>query len=485
MWSWADPSSTNVQVDLVSFARRLAERMFLPGAPCPTNHILMRDYTLGIIALGCRIEPLAIPKRWRRYLRIPMHHVPSPILTGDVLTDRQKAEVEPALHMDFSNYTLGYLVQDRSNYDFNHNEYRELKARLLLRMYRLGYANSRFRNIDSILGNITWRTQNEGSKTDRYGKKYSWIAYFELFAIQQDAGRLPEWKLEHRTSDCDIDPSFPEMDSVWRPPLPDPFRGAPADLAQWLHIRRRPRYEHLLERPSINGLRGPWVLLEGFIEQCADEDPRRVFTFLRGLMLRPHLVESLHRALEQTQYPGNHKIPEASDDYFTFAGEIPWANQFGADLRDAKGRARRNLQKAFNRDMREHGIEVEVPVHRFSWESYHSELNQAGSVTVPAPSLCEALDLRNRGRHFDLFDARGRRASLYVRWDDNNKASGHLLYLRKSLVRRYLRTTAQAMAWIVWGERNLSSTSGLHHDPQLSQIWQSYSHIHKKMFRPR
>ncbi len=489
MWSWAETRNTNVQVALVRFVRRLAERMFLPGAPCPTNHVLMRDYALGTIALGSRIEPRAIPRRWRRYLRVPMHHVPSPIPADEVLTDRQQAEVEPALHMDFSNYTLGRLVGNRSNYDFNHNEYRDLKARLLLRMYRLGYANSKFGDIDSVLGSMTWQTQNEGSKVDRYGKKYSWIAYFELFALQQDAGRLSEWRLEHRTADCDIDPSFPEVDGAWRPPLPDPFRGAPTDPAQWLRIQRQPRYEHLVERASINGLRGPWVLLDGFIEQSASRDPRTVFTFLRGLMLQPHLVDSLHQALEKTQYPGNHKIPEAYDDYYTFAGEIPWAKQFGADLRNARGRARRNLQKAFessDRGMREHGIQVEVPVHGFSWERHHSTLNQAGSVTVPAPSLCEALDLRNRGRDFDLCERGGRKASLYVKWTDTNEAfSSHLLYLRKSLVRRYLKSTGQAIAWIFWGERNLSSESSLHHHPQLSQILQSYSHIHKKMFRPR
>ena len=32
---------------------------------------------------------------------------------------------------------------------------------------------------------------------------------------------------------------------------------------------------------------------------------------------------------------------------------------------------------------------VEVPVYRFTWEGYHSELNQVSSVYVPAPALCD------------------------------------------------------------------------------------------------
>ena len=480
---WADPAGATMRNALTPFVRELVTKMLLPGSPCATRHVLMRDYALGLIALARRIDFAAIPRRWGRYLRPPFAHLPEQLPAPEALTAQQREETEPALHMDFDNYTLGHLIPDRQNYDSQNPEYQLARNRVLGRISQLGYSYPRFKHVDDMVGQHNWNRDNDPNKTDRYGKKYSWIAYFELYGLRQDHDQVRHWEERtfERVSDCDIDPSFPEVPASWAPRLPELFRDAPQNAAEWLRTGPVPRYDHLLQRTSADGVRGPWVLLNGFVEQTDPEDPRVVFSFLRGLLVPRTRIGRLRQRLEGARYPGNDAIPRPFEDHYTFAGEIPWSIRFGSGLRTARGKARRNVQSAFERwgqDRRRSGLPIEVPVHEFGWESYHSAMNRAGGPEVPAPALCEALHLTNRPRTFDLHDPNGRQATLYRRVENGGR--GRLLYMRRSTLRRYLRLTDQTIVWVVWGERNFSGSSGMHESRDVRPVFQEYRHIHKR-----
>lgn len=480
---WADPAGATMRAALGPFVRELVGELFLPGSSCATRHVLVRDYALGLITLGRRIDGNTIPRRQVRYLRPPFAHLPEQLPAPEALTDQQREETEPALHMNFDNYTLGHLIPDRQNYDSQNPEYQLARNRILGRMSQLGYSYSRFKHVDDLIGQYNWNRDHDPSKTDRYGKKYSWIAYFELYGLRQDRDQIRHWEERtfERVSDCDIDPSFPERPPSWAATLPDVFRDAPRDPGEWLRTGPVPRYDHLLRRTSADGVRGPWVLLNGFIEQTAPDDPRVVFSFLRGLLVPQTHLARLHQRLEEAQYPGNDAIPRPFEDHYTFAGEIPWSIRFGNGLRTTRGKARRNVQSAFGRwgqGRRLRSLPIEIPVHEFGWESYHSAMNQAGGPEVPAPALCDALHLTNRPRSFDLHDPNGRQATLYRRVENGGK--GRLLYMRRSTLQRYLRLTDQTMVWVVWGERNFSGGSGMHDNRDVRPVFQEYRHIHKR-----
>lgn len=121
----------------------------------------------------------------------------------------------------------------------------------------------------------------------------------------------------------------------------------------------------------------------------------------------------------------------------------------------------------------------EVPVHEFSWESYHCSLNQVSGIYLPAPALCEALELHRKGRDWDLYD-NNKAASLYREFQAGPvKHRSYLVYIRADLLDRYLQETKQRLIWINWGERGFQheehmKVAGLLHDE-----WQKYSHIHK------
>ena len=101
----------------------------------------------------------------------------------------------------------------------NQSEYVQVRRQIADRMRRLGYSHERFRDVDQLIAGRAHH-QRDAGKTDRYGKKYSWIAYFEMYGLRSAAGELDDdhYRFEFRTSDCDVDPSFPVSTPVWDPP---------------------------------------------------------------------------------------------------------------------------------------------------------------------------------------------------------------------------------------------------------------------------
>ena len=96
-------------------------------------------------------------------------------------------------------------------------------------------------------------------------------------------------------------------------------------------------------------------------------------------------------------------------------------------------------------------VEVEILAHRFAWESYHSELNQAGGAYIPSRCFSEAFDLRGIPQSFDQTAADGARASISV--SAPSGFTGRLLYLREDLLKKY--AGGRRLIWFLWGERTL------------------------------
>jgi len=480
---WADPYGQQLRAALPELGRALLQQMFVPPAPVGTRHSLARNYALGAIELATRVDPTTVSRYQRRFLRPPFDQLSTPFDPNGALTDDQRREAAGAIHMDFGNYTLGTLVPGRQNYDDSNADYQVVKRQILGRIQQLGYSSSRFGDIDRFIASYGgYDREQSGSKTDRYGKKYSWIAFFELTGLRADRGLLhADWHNPLRT-DVDIDPSFPHEASKWKTSLANPFSAAPTTPVEWLHSGPIPGYDFLLDRATVDGLRGPWVLLDGYVSE--ESDPRRVFTFFQGMMVESSRVETLESGFKAIQYPGNHAIPRPGEDHYTYGGEIPWSVQFGSSLRRRDGSARRNRQRAFgqwSKGRERGGVLVEVPAHQFSWSPNYSILNKDTGAHLPAPAVCQALGLVNHARTLDLYSSNGRRASLFrAVIPKKGLGRGSLLYIRKSLLVRYLRSTNQKFVWMIWGERGFTTGSGLHESAAVQSAWGSYRHIHRR-----
>jgi hypothetical protein len=483
---WADPDQRELRASLSDMARRLHNLMFAPNAPHATKHVLRRDSALGIIEYARLNDPTCISQSELAHLRRPLRSIASPFPEASAIADAAVEPYKSVLKMDFENYTLGRLVKDRNNYDYDNSEYKAIRKQVLWRIADLGYDPEKFGAIDNHLHQMSWRMRDgDAGKIDRYGKKYSWIAYFEMYGVQSDTGRLKEWRRGERSSDIDIDPSFPEEPLSWKPVLDRVYRNAPTDPREWIEKGPTPNHRRLFVRSQVDGIRGPWVLLDGFIQQPGpgEGDIRRIFTFLRGVLVTTHVASRIRTLIGSIEYPGNSRIPEGIEEHYTFAGEIPRSYRYASDARRRDGRANPDRARAFTEIQTgtARGVLVEVPVRRFGWESYHGPLNTVSGVTVLSAAIAEELDLVNRGRGWDLFDRSGRHATIYRTFrEGDDYFRSHFLYIRRGLLHRYLRKTGQVLLMIPWGERNFhhSAFQLLH---ALNESGTShYAHIHKQ-----
>lgn len=474
--TWSDINAVEMREALPGVAREIYQAMFSPGASHPTWHALYQQYCLGTIAIARMVDPACLSEDEAAHLLPPFNHLPSPF---DSLPQCDSAAIErakdEAIRMDFGNYTIGRLIPDRWNYDDSNPEYQRVLLAIVSRMLELGYDPEQFEAVDRQM-NSGPRMGVDKHKVDRYGKKYGWIAYFEMWGIRYAQGFLGEER-NARPSDADIDPTFPlEAESIDLQ-LPDLFSGHPMGTGDWVIRGPRPDYRSILEITEIDSLAGPWVLLDGFLEQNAPADDRQIFTFLRGVFVDSGEVERLCTLFAGLEYPGNQAIPEEPGYYYTYAGEMPFSSIPGLPVANKRdGECTDDMVSA---DIwSSNGVAVDIPVQKYNWESYHSVVNQSSGVSLPSKRLCEALSLRYRANKWDLHDASGV-ASLYRDIGDyGSQVSGSFSYLRRDLLDSYLTQSGKVLVWLMWGERSVHYRSAEAHN--LHEYVTNHEHIHKR-----
>ena len=459
---WADPKGDQLRAALPEMADEIITQMFAPDAPHSTSHVLTRDYAGGIVALATQVTPGCISRQKLCYVSEFKHEF-SPFPKADMINDSDVAEAEEAIRMDFGNYTIGRLIPDRYNYDYDNPKYSDVRRQIHWRILDLGYSPSRFRDIDiDIMRGYTPYGLPHPGKVDRYGKKYSWIAFFEMYGLHLDEGILPAGLNGDRPSDADIDPSFPEPPKIWLPPLPNLFDSTSTAPGVWCKDGPIPDYSRLLKCTNVDEYEGPWILLYGFVEQVTTTDERLIRTAIRCFFIEPSQVSNFFSKIKSVEHVGS-CLPRRQVDYHTHAGEIPWSRHFGSDLRDSKGRVGPDSQEVFREFKNEAwqaGIPAEIPIHKLVWEDYISQSNRDNIIHIPSPFLCAQLRLRNHQGEWDLFDQTGRLATLYrILAGEQDTVTGQLAYLRFDLFSSYLKLRGLVPVWILWGERSFRSRS--------------------------
>lgn len=507
---------------LGAFARTLYQEMFGPAARYATHHTLMRDYALGIIEMAQHANCITLPKTAIDNLAAPFPNTPSTFVSDGTPDPSVVEAIGHAIHMDFGNYTIGRLIPGRSNYDDKNPEYIQVRAKIERRILDLGYRAKRFKDLDIDIGNMSWNAGDQ-EKVDRYGKKYSWIAYFEMWGEREAIRRLPDWRQEERTSDCGVDPSFPKRPEPWMPPIPNLFGELSDTTEAWVGGGFTPNWHPLLVVSEINGHFGEWVLVEGFVRGTDEIHDREIFAFLRGTFISRRDVLSFRAKFLKQEYPGNDKIPDGATEYYLYAGEAGRRRNYARHLRQRNGRYRRQTKEAFHRYVPTYpkrknlparskpnelkgmrfsfadllgpvpkmrhvpGIRLEIPFIRFGWESYHSSQNDFSGFDLPAPSLIQRLGLASKNREIDFYDSAGKPGTLYREAGDEWKGGrSRLLYVRADLLRRYLTETRQVLVWCNWGERDWLKKMDGHNpilDPARQRIYQDHGNVHRSFSR--
>ena len=415
------------------------------NATNPTEHWLMLEYVDGIVQLSQRYYPAALG-RWAqpRQYAIPFRGPPMLMDESGSFAD------DPVYGLDFKNYTVGGLVPGRYNYDFDHPGYQEVLSWIRGRVVNLAGNPERFEAVDRSIQSDRRGDYNRPDRVETYRKKYGWIGYFEAAGRLRQEKRLPT-TADERLSDLTIDPSFPAAGKVPEVTFPDLLRHPSQNLQTWIMGGRVDVPDELFRIETLEGFGGSWVALSGFVEQEDSETRRRIFGILQAVMVKRADADALMEAFLIREYPGNLWIPEGPASYYVFAGEMPWSPRARQGL---TGAALRNFYGGTVEVAPGQHVSVEVPNHRFSWESYHSVLNGGPHIELPATTFAESFDLRAVPESYDWCDPSGSPASLTV-FAPPSFRLGHLLYMREDLIKQYCQEHDYELIWVMWGERQL------------------------------
>ena len=472
--------------ELPNYSRRLYTKMFDIDAPFGTTHILMREYASRTIEIACVHSPQLFSDGELRRTK-PLTNSCVQINWGEYDRAMKIRSSESPFRMDFENYTIGQLVPDRGNYNYDHEEYRKVRSQIYWRVKTLGWTSEEFSKIDdSIAGaNFRHRVNEKATKTDRYGKKYSWIAYFEMAGFLHDTGVLENWA--ERTSSVDIDPSFPTRVANERIVDTDNLGDQAMDMKDWMNSGP-PNLSPYLRLRNLRNQLGPWVALDGFFSQEDKTRCRNIFCFIRSFLVNNEVTTSLLEHLSRQSF-GGRWLPEKPSVYYTFAGEIPWCETFPDEgtcefqfvVKEKPVKVQRNnteihfddekpANSVISIELRDVTVEVEemqkeyvkydvfMPVHDFRWESYHSLTNDAGHATTLAKKIATELDLFGQPQTFDLFASSGKRATynIHDKYSDIHNGQS-MFYVEEDLLKKYLQVNGLTLIWAIWGERSYSS----------------------------
>ncbi len=468
-------------------ARKVQAAMFAATAPHPTTHFLARDYARHIVELGVLHEPNCLDDAGVTSVRHPFPAMPRRKWESKV-GDCEEGYRGP-VHMDFGNYTIGRLVEGRGNYQYNNPEYQRVMSEILWRVDEIGYSESRFQEIDRAIGQDQFsRSGRQAGKVERYGKKYSWSAFFEMAGLRSDEGKLRNWYGQNcRISDCDIDPCFPRQ-SPTEPIVPSSIGAVSAPLGAWLTLESLPNnVNSLLQRKDVNGREGDWVLLGGYYHQRDADNGVGVFCHLMGILVEENDVSRVRKHLHDGR---EYDVSDLSPPHlnYLFAGEAGWADTHAAvgkaEWRFVVGGVIRQLPRlAFFEESSESDgepemttwienvndtVDVVLPIVNNDWESYHTCTNAGGCPPLLGREVCDQLNIFINQETSEFRDSAGGLASAVVASPHGEQgASQEFLYLRRDLVDRLLSERKARLMWLVWGERelvseNLNLLSGLY-----------------------
>lgn len=507
---------------LLQFAKNVYSLFFRINAPYGTTNILIRDYARGIIEVALlHNKNLLSPAKVKR--------IQPPYINGGIRRwgrskDRDSGKYRDGnapLGMDFKNYTLGHLVSNRRNYDFKNKGFITIKENILWRIYQLGYSLEKFGGIDKLIVSNSRidRKSDYADKVDRYGKKYSWIAYYELLGLKADKNELDSWWVseEGRNIEFNIDPSFPQTSYQKRGPLvSENLTKGPRKIKEWLVQFNAPDISSYLKLNDINGVAGPWILVHGTIGQNSTKLSRRITTFISGFLVDDRFNKKLREFLNGTEFPGNDNIPSLPEVRDIFAGELGWREKPEKNnilyLKIKRGEKKIKFtereKKFFNARIIINGLSGSetskqkkpqeykiVPIYEkipveplarwFSSKDYSNlgKDNDGVGLYIPSRKIIKENKLHPGISCFNLLDLNDKVASISFVRGEQYGTHENLLYLREDLFNKIIKKSHKKLFLLTWGERMFWPETGFEHREDLSPIYQSYKNVYKKIIK--
>ena len=330
-----------------------------------------------------------------------------------------------------------------------------------------------------------WRYREDpGNSPERYGKKYSWIAFYELSGYQRDHRMIEPkpWRdSEPHPDEIDIDPSFPD-EPVAQHVINEDLLGTKHRNARlWVKNGPIPAFRRYFLSRWFGAEKGLWILAHAVRFRRGNEVRRTGFARIRAFFLRSADLVKLRRILRSKNVMFATVRDTQSVSGF-FAGEMCWRDDIpyasAESIRRVVGKRRIPLPPTvtFTIKLGEKTIRMGQP-----WPPWQDQLIYESVDVVPLaqdndfsarPALERARGLmptRQLLGYSDLWlflpswntiDLSGRLASIATAIPGIG-SSESTLFLRADSLRKYMADTRSRLLWVVSGERQKLNDSGM------------------------
>ena len=386
-----------------------------------TTHILILDYISVIIAFMNRKYNTNISAEINISNLQEWHEDKE---CKDYLKDRDPHWGYSSIDCDFAKNTIGHLARSYQWDTESTPTHKEALSMIYWRMRHIGYTPGVFDDLDKdiVSKNRDYDRFDNSSKIERYGKKFSWIAYFELYGYLKLYKRVnTKYEPGFRITDIDIDPTFPT-----KPPKVQLFNkclfpSINEDVQKWVlsDVYGYLKNLYINQLPDFDD---EWILLDASLKQGGYDT--KVFIYLKTMLLEKNETQRFSDKLYSKDYhPGDYGY------YYLLGGEISWAEILKSEI-----------------DYDE--FKILLPCLSFNWESYHSQLNNVSNFLFLSPILVKQLVLRFNLNDLSFYTKDGKKAAIYI-WDEYS----HFYYMRKELFLSFLRENNLSLVWYETGSR--------------------------------
>jgi hypothetical protein len=447
-----------------------------------TTHIITREYASKIVQTAHLCNKSIFSEEEIKLSTPPFSHG-GIRKWGEYNYGEQSWGYDTPLRMDFSNYQIGYIVPDGHSYS-DPPEKKKVRRQIYWRIFNLGWSKEKFQDIDGRIQSSNHSyNRTERSHIERYGKKYSWIAYYELSGLREDQGKAERDFYENRTSSVDIDPTFilpPAKVKI----INEPFISTEnIHNKEWINKQVDYDFEKCLrfQDDSVK------LCLNGLVAEINLELMRKMWFFIDALIIKNEDYERFTSLISNGQKKSYQGI-NASSNHYTFGMEMfvnPALSNENYDTIDFQiGVTQELISKDDIRNLmyseqeitfegnnmiikrrkkKDRIVERPVlesftylnPIAKYSWESYHSKFNMDSAQNCLSKELFEALNLITKPQTFDLFDNEGQRVFVNFKEYNNYNDNQYFSFIAKDVLDNYLSKTNSRLIWYVRGENQI------------------------------
>lgn len=332
----------------------------------------------------------------------------------------------------------------------------EMQRMIISKIHKLGWNDDLGKLIDQGLSYNRYKND-----TERLGKKYQWLALYDVVARITDNYRLHDRWNSNRVREKNY-PWLTSYHSYFDPTLPIKELESESDLdifeefvspqitmgneKEWLNSNKE--LPDLLHFEQIDKNGDKWILLSTYDSYKTEHENVTKEFFLRydSAFVPEVNAEAFQKWAKDKNYYGRW-MPEWHDniDYMLF--EYSWSTQY------------KSIGVQINENPR-HGCPCEVIVSteaQLQEDANGTNEDYLGTTLLPNHDIMIHLNLKHKNKRGRIFNSKDELVAIYNRDISNGKKG---LYIKQDVLDKYLNDKKYILAYYILGEKNYKIGNG-------------------------